>query len=403
MTAPQHLPARRGFRIALLAVTLASIPLLPGLPSSPASAAGSITVDSPLGSGQAAADGATTITVAGSGLQSIPKAFGGVYVVFGYAPDTGFWAPSQGGKSGTDFFYVADSQAKDNGGYQRFVAFPGSSTSDSANGGTLSAEGSFSLSMVIPGPTFSHETASGGSTVDCREVQCGIFTFGAHGVVNANNETFTPLSFGAAAVTSTETNTNKPVDEAATTPAAGAGEPEAPAAPSTAAPKVVTNGAPSLGVTAKTVVAGNVLSFTGQGFAAGEQVAAALSGGVSAAGPIVAGSFGEVAGAVEIPMDMVAGTHKLTLIGAASKTNVAAEFAVMANPAGLASPTQDEPAGIWWALTAVIAAACVLLLVVLTSLFTALTRRRNSARQERSSAPAASPRLPAAEQVGDLA
>lgn len=398
MTAPPQLPVSRSFRAALLALALAATPLLLGLPASPANAAGNITVTSSLGNGLASADGATTVTVAGTGLQSIPKAFGGIYVVFGYAPNTSSWAPSQGGKSGTDYFYVADSQAKDNSGYQRFVAFPGSSTADSANGGTISADGSFSLSMVIPGPTFSAETAGGGSqTFDCREVQCGIFTFGAHGVINANNEAFAPLSFGAAAMSGHDSETNGAVDAAggsdanAVTGPAAAGESNATSA---AVPKAVTNGKPSLGVTSKTVVAGNVLSFTGQGFAPGEQVAATLAGGLTAAGPIVAGTFGEVAGAVQIPVDMVAGPHKLTLLGAGSQTTVTTEFAVMANPAALAATAEQEPDGTWWALIAVIVAASLLLLFTLTSLITAVVRRKKSAEQKQSAIPAASRRRP---------
>ena len=47
--------------------------------------------------------------------------------------------------------------------------------------------------------------------VDCSEVQCGIITIGAHGVDNANNESFTPFDFaasGAAAGKDAEKNDN---------------------------------------------------------------------------------------------------------------------------------------------------------------------------------------------------
>lgn len=393
MSAPRQLPGRGALRTSLALLSLAVAPLLLTLPASPAHAAGDVTATSSLGNGAASADGATTITVSGTGLQSIPKAFGGIYVVFGYAPNTGAWAPSQGGKSGTDFFYVADSQAKDNSGYQRFVAFPGSTTSDSANGGILGEDGSFSLSMVIPGPTFSAETAGGASqSFDCRNVQCGIFTFGAHGVVNANNETFTPVSFGAAPAAPqgdepiSESDVASAPDAAAEPDPAGAspqGSTTEPAQSSDAGntPTPATTGKASVGVAQKTVIAGNVLSFTGQGFAPGEQVAATLSAGATAAGPVVAGIFGEIAGAVQIPADMVAGTHKLTLIGAGSKSSATVEFSVMANPAVLTSAGQDEPNGIWWALVAVVAAAAVLFLIVLVSLVTALTRRRAASRR----------------------
>lgn len=382
MTVTQKLQRRRGFRASAIALALATTPLLLGMPASPAAAAGNISIASALGNGAAAADTATTITVSGSGLQSIPKAFGGIYVVFGYAPNTSTWAPSLGGKSGSDFFYVADSQAKDNSGYQRFVAFPGSSTSDSANGGTLTPDGSFSLSMVIPGPIFSAESASGGSeTFDCREVQCGIFTFGAHGVINSNNESFAPISFASAAGQSAQLPAapGENLAENQTATVAGA---EAPSTTSSTVPKAATDGKASLGITQKTVVAGNVLSFTGQGFAPGEQLAATLAGGVTAAGPFVAGSFGEVAGAVQIPADMTAGTHKLTLLGAGSKATVTAEFSVMANQASLTVAAAPEAPGIWWALVAVIVAAALLLIVAISSLVTAVVRRKSARRKQ---------------------
>lgn len=384
MTAPQKMHGRRGIRAAAITLALAATPLLLGIPASPAAAAGNISIASSLGNGAAAADAATTITVSGSGLQSIPKAFGGIYVVFGYAPNTSSWAPSQGGKSGSDFFYVADSQSKDNSGYQRFVAFPGSSTAESANGGTLTADGSFSLSMVIPGPIFSAESASGGSeTFDCREVQCGVFTFGAHGVINSNNESFAPISFASAAgqIAQLPVASGDSLAENPAGPVAGAG---ASSTTSGTVPKATTDGKASLGITQKTVLAGNVLSFTGQGFAPGEQLAATLAGGVTAAGPLVAGSFGEVAGAVQIPADMAAGTHRLTLLGAGSKATATAEFSVMANQAGLTVAAEQEAPGIWWALVAVIVAAALLLIVAISSLVTALARRK-SARRTRTS------------------
>ncbi|MGL3806487.1 hypothetical protein ACSYDW_10350 [Paeniglutamicibacter sp. R2-26] len=386
-----------------LALALVMSPVLIGLNPQPAEAAPRISVVSSLGTAKASAGGPTTVTVAGSGLQSIPKAFGGVYVAFGYVKNSGNWRPSQGGKSGRDFFYVSDSQSKNNQGYQRFVAFPGSSTSDSANGGTLSASGAFKLKMVIPGPTFRAETTSGGSTtIDCRKVQCGVFTFGAHGVANGNNESFTPVSFGAA--TTNQGSTPQGTTEQSTSAGSSGGTTPTPAAqgqnsdasaPGTAsgtevlanqdaqagtAPRAVAGGNPSLGIEQKTVVAGRALAFTGQGFAPGEQVVGTLASGITAAGPITAGTFGEVAGAVQIPADMVPGTHKLKLAGAGSGTNVEAEFSVMANPATLAAPAQGSTDGMKWALIAVIVAGSLLFLVVLVSLVTALARRSKSAK-----------------------
>ncbi|PQZ91553.1 hypothetical protein CQ018_12965 [Arthrobacter sp. MYb227] len=403
----KHRPAKRLW-IGLLSLMLVASPLAHLATAVPAEAAPRISVVSSLGQAKASASGPTSVTVSGSGLQSIPKAFGGIYVTFGYLKNSGGWRPSQGGKAGEDFFYIADAQSKNNQGYQRFVAFPGSSTSDSANGGTISASGSFKLKMVIPGPTFNAESSTGSKTnIDCRQVQCGIITFGAHGVANGNNESFTPLSFGAAkpaaATTKSEAKgTATQQTQATQQPAIGnsgattqqtqqgqgsvagtehgtteqvptTGEPQS----SGTIPQAVTSGNPVLGIEQKTVVAGRTLGFTGRGFAPGEQVVGTLAAGITAAGPITAGTFGEVAGVVQIPSDMAAGTHKLKLAGAGSGASVEAEFSVMANPAALASTAAEGADGVWWALVAVIIAGSILLLVFLVSFITALARRRS--------------------------
>lgn len=402
----KHRHAKRLW-IGLLSLTIVASPLAFLATATPAEAAPRISVVSSLGQAKASASGPTSVTVSGTGLQSIPKAFGGIYVTFGYVKNTGGWRPSQGGKAGRDFFYIADAQSKNNQGYQRFVAFPGSSTADSANGGTISASGSFKLKMVIPGPTFSAESTTGSKTnVDCRQVQCGIITFGAHGVANGNNESFTPLSFGAAktaaGTTWSEANeTTAAQTQTAQQPTAGSsgattqqvpqdqenvagtelgnterapetGEPQA----IDTIPQAVTSGKPLLGIEQKTVVAGRTLGFTGRGFAPGEQVVGTLAAGITAAGPITAGTFGEVAGVVQIPADMAPGTHKLKLAGAGSGASVESEFSVMANPAALVPAANENSDGVWWALVAVIVAGSILFLVVLVSFITARTRRR---------------------------
>lgn len=393
-------PRTRGLFIALLCAVLVLMPGLGVLTAAPADSAPRLSITSAAGTNRASADGPTKISVSGSGFQSINKGFGGIYVVFGYVVNSN-WRPSQGGKGDKDFLYVADSQAKDNKGYQRFVAFPGSSTADSANGGVLSANGSFKLSMVIPGPTFTAATASGAATsVDCREVQCGIITFGAHGVVNGGNEAFQPISFGASApmpkqgadpdkstqnstAQNATTTTQAPASPEAQAPAGegksrqeqGSDLPEtgtaAPAAPQAAAAA----GDPMLGLEQQTVIAGRSLGFTGRGFAAGEQVVATLSSGLTAAGPIAAGQFGEIAGAVQIPSDTTAGTHKIKLTGAGSGNSVEAEFSVMADASLLPVAGNGEQDKLRWAMIAVIAAAGLLFILVLSSLIAALARK----------------------------
>lgn len=198
VTHRRHTPKNRRPLSAPLALAALSALTVIGV-STPAAATASdsatVTVSSDLGEATASTDEATVVQLEGSGFQSVDGGFGGIYVMFGWVSgDT--WAPSQGGTSGVDYFFVPDVQTADNAGYMKFVAFPGSSTGSEANGGTLEADGTWATDLVIPGPVVTLEDVSGNEReIDCREETCGVITFGAHGVVNANNETFTPVTF----------------------------------------------------------------------------------------------------------------------------------------------------------------------------------------------------------------
>ncbi|MGO1399414.1 MAG: hypothetical protein ACTHVY_13115 [Brevibacterium yomogidense] len=162
--------------------------------TSPASAAASVSV-----SGTPDADGESRLELSGSGFQSVQGGFGGIYVLFGWVEPGGDWRPSNGGKTGDDYRYVYDDETKP-AGFQLFVTFPGSSTASAANGGEVASDGSWSGTIRVPGSRFTtFDRSQNETTVDCTEVQCGIITIGAHGVVNAGNETFTPVDFPAAA------------------------------------------------------------------------------------------------------------------------------------------------------------------------------------------------------------
>ena len=129
----------------------------------------------------------------------VQDGFGGIYVLFGWVAD-GAWQPSAGGGFGSTYAYQPDAQSAENSGYQKFVSFPGSSTQEEANGSSLLADGTWATELVIPGPVLTVTDAAGAEReLDCRVENCGIITFGAHGVVNANNETFTPITFVDAA------------------------------------------------------------------------------------------------------------------------------------------------------------------------------------------------------------
>lgn len=249
---------------------------------------------------------ATTLKVGGTGFQSVRGGHGGIYVFFGTV--SGSWRPSQGGVTGQDYFYVPDSESQANAGHQKYVAFPGSDTAASANGGTVSAGGRWSTTITVPGATFQAVDRDGGTrTIDCRKVRCGIITVGAHGVTNAANETFTPVRvadlYGGTAPDAAEAPAAEP---SATQPDAVV--PDAPAAPQPAV-------APALSVDRPSAVAGRALSFTARGLTPGAQVSAVLDDGVAAAGPFLVGSQGQVTGVVTLPPDVAGGTHELRLYG----------------------------------------------------------------------------------------
>ena len=183
---------------------------------------------SELGDRVASPDGETTLTLAGTGFQSVEGGFGGIYVLFGWVAD-GAWQPSNGGGFGSTYQYQPDTQAAENSGYQKFVTFPGSSTAGEANGSELALDGTWGTELVIPGPVLTVTDAAGVEReLDCRVETCGVITFGAHGVVNANNETFTPISFDAVAAPAPEATpevTEEPTTEPTEEPTTEAPEP----------------------------------------------------------------------------------------------------------------------------------------------------------------------------------
>ncbi|MFD6134408.1 hypothetical protein [Isoptericola sp. NPDC060257] len=408
-------PTRPAARLSALLALLLTVALGAGtlVATAPtAQAAARVSVSGLDGAARAAADGPTTLTLHGSGFQSVKNAFGGVYVLFGWVsdPSGGSWRPSAGGATGETLRYVPDSEAVENAGYQRFVAFPGSSTAAEANGGTIAADGSWSAKLVVPGARFQTVDRSGSAVdVDCTQVRCGVITIGAHGVANAANESFTPVSFdGADAPTASGTDgdggsggsggsgDDAPGSESAT-PGESAQGTSGEAAPadggtsSGAGAKAELPGKATVGVDRATAVAGRVLSFAGQGFEPGEQVVATLDDGVLAVGPLGAGTHGEVAGLLELPSDLRLGTHVLRLTGASSGREPEVEVTVTRDPAEaeaadalVAAASADGgagsagPPGLAYspAELAVGAAALLLLLLVVTSAVTAARRRR---------------------------
>lgn len=333
MTSPRRLLA------TLAATALTGTLGLALVPAAPASADSRVTVTNDRGTAQADLTYRTSMTVRGSGFQVVQGGFGGVYVMFGWVrnPGSGAWRPSEGGLTGEDYQYVPDAEdAADNAGYLKFVAFPGSSTAGEA-AAVLSRSGGFTVDVTVPGPTFQSVDRDGAvSEVDCREVQCGIITIGAHGVVNNRNETFTPVDFGT--VYDAEPTDDPSATETTTAPVVvdptDTAEPTAPATDvptaGTTDTSVPVAGAPVLDVDRATAVAGHALAFTARGFTPGEQVVGVLDDGAASIGPMVAGASGEIAGVLQLLPDLAVGTHELRLTGAASTLVATALFPVSA-------------------------------------------------------------------------
>jgi hypothetical protein len=363
----------------------------------PTSAQASARVDVDNGQGAATVDPtyATTLSVKGSGFQSIKGGHGGIYVFFGTV--AGAWQPSKGGVVGTNYRYVPDSESKNNQGFQKFVAFPGSDTAAAANGGTIKANGSWSTDMTVPGARFKTVDRAGKTVeVDCLKVTCGVITIGAHGVKNAKNETFTPVSFrslaGAEAPAAVEETTAPPAGDTA------AGQPAAPDAAATATPAKAADAAAV--VDPATAVVGRVLSFTGSGFAPGEQVVATLDDGRAAVGPLGAGPSGEIAGVLQLPPGTTAGTHVLKLTGAASGAAPTVNFPIAADPSAASATAEDEGGGLPdWVPFAFLALAIAALLTAVTF---ATLRIRTIRRRPTPSAPAA-PSAPSTVTDGEAA
>jgi hypothetical protein len=302
---------------------------------------------------------ATTLKVGGAGFQSVRGGHGGIYVFFGTV--SGNWRPSKGGVTGQDYFYVPDSESQANAGHQKYVAFPGSDTAASANGGVVSAAGRWSTTITVPGASFRAVDRDGGTrTIDCRKVRCGIITVGAHGVTNAANETFTPVAvrdlYGGEASPSEGT----PAGEGPAAP--GAVVPDTPDSPDTpVAPQAAA--APVLDVDRPSAVAGRALSFTARGLTPGAQVSAVLDDGVAAAGPFLVGAQGQVTGVVTLPLGVSGGTHELRLFGLDGDQAPVVRFAIAADDepdVAAAAPAQEERSADRWGIGFFVAASVVL-------------------------------------------
>lgn len=188
------------------------------------------------------ANSASTVTVAGSRYLTGRylcggSKFGGVYVFFGWVQPGGQWGPSwrsatsSAGQFGTTYTYPGEGgggETRDDGsGTLRLVSFTAGGVSGSETPFHMDANGNWSTTLTIRGPVYTwKDLATGASqTVDCRVVQCGVYTTGAHGIASRSNEQFVPVTFAAAAPTTAAPAPTTPVRGAA--PAAGGSAPTA--------------------------------------------------------------------------------------------------------------------------------------------------------------------------------
>ena len=206
-------PIRRTFAAALAACSLIGALQWTDAPTAAAQttcgntdATPTLTVSTPTVS----ASSVSTISVTGSDYLVPPhtcgaNVFGGIYVFFGWVAPGDKWGPSwrgdgSNGQFGFTYSYPGDGggETRDDGsGLVRLVSFTNGGTSGAETPFHMDAGGNFSTTLTVRGALYSwvDSTTGASSTVDCRSVQCGVFTVGAHGKNSRTNERFAPVTF----------------------------------------------------------------------------------------------------------------------------------------------------------------------------------------------------------------
>lgn len=221
--AVRRLPRRRIARRCLLTSTATALALLatsvhPLVAAPAASAQATCGTTLPVNAalraspGQLSASATTPVTVIATNYLTGKyvcgsQRFGGVYVFFGWVAPGGQWGPSHrsstssNGQFGVTFSYPGEGgggDTRDDGsGVVRLVSFTAGGTSGSETPFHMDTNGNWSTTVNVRGALYSWTDVNTGATntVDCRTVQCGIFTIGAHGLASGTNELFAPLSF----------------------------------------------------------------------------------------------------------------------------------------------------------------------------------------------------------------
>jgi hypothetical protein len=152
------------------------------------------------------------VTVTGTGYLLPPHVcgtdvFGGIYLFFGWVQPGGQWGPSfksstsTQGLFGTSYSYPGEgggAETRDDGtGTIRLISFTAGGESGTSTPFHMDGAGNWRSNLTIRGATYSYTDLRTGAsnTVDCRAVQCGVYTVGAHGKASRTNERFTPITF----------------------------------------------------------------------------------------------------------------------------------------------------------------------------------------------------------------
>ena len=133
--------------------------------------------------------------------------FGGIYVFFGWVAPGGQWGPSwrsstsAAGQYGVTYSYPGEGgggETRDDGsGVVRLVSFTAGGSSGEETPFHMDAAGNWTTTINVRGALYTWRDINTGATntVDCRAVQCGILTIGAHGKASRTNELFAPITF----------------------------------------------------------------------------------------------------------------------------------------------------------------------------------------------------------------
>ncbi len=204
---------------ALAIVAAASVVAPPAVGAAPAQTQCGNTAANPTLSIDRSILGSTetaVVTVTGTGYLLPPHVcgtdvFGGIYLFFGWVQPGGQWGPSYKsststqGLFGTSYSYPGEgggAETRDDGtGNIRLISFTAGGESGTSTPFHMDGAGNWQSNLTIRGATYSYTDLRTGAsnTVDCRAVQCGVYTVGAHGKASRTNERFTPIAFVDAA------------------------------------------------------------------------------------------------------------------------------------------------------------------------------------------------------------